>query len=124
MSISEEVKQRAMATHLFEQMRWMPVLALIPLAIIALVLWEHAPSIPVLLWLITMTLAEMLLMVVTRLPIGEREVTPKLSLRLFVVLQLGLAVGWVSVDRKSTRLNSSHVRISYAVFCLKKKTKP
>src|SRR3989442_7087027 len=26
------------------------------------------------------------------------------------------------VDRKSTRLNSSHVRISYAVFCLKKKT--
>src|SRR3989442_10464474 len=27
----------------------------------------------------------------------------------------------VGVDRKSTRLNSSHVRISYAVFCLKKK---
>src|SRR3989442_7773105 len=27
------------------------------------------------------------------------------------------------IDRKSTRLNSSHVRISYAVFCLKKKTK-
>src|SRR5690606_41548092 len=26
-------------------------------------------------------------------------------------------------DRKSTRLNSSHVKISYAVFCLKKKTK-
>src|SRR5436305_11226015 len=26
-------------------------------------------------------------------------------------------------DRKSTRLNSSHVRISYAVFCLKKKNK-
>src|SRR3989442_11969040 len=28
-----------------------------------------------------------------------------------------------SGDRKSTRLNSSHVRISYAVFCLKKKKK-
>src|SRR5690554_7902293 len=28
-----------------------------------------------------------------------------------------------AVDRKSTRLNSSHVRISYAVFCLKKKKK-
>src|SRR5690554_7390824 len=28
-----------------------------------------------------------------------------------------------SSDRKSTRLNSSHVRISYAVFCLKKKNK-
>src|SRR5436305_6168194 len=26
-------------------------------------------------------------------------------------------------DRKSTRLNSSHVRISYAVFCLKKKNR-
>src|SRR5690554_1567305 len=29
----------------------------------------------------------------------------------------------VEEDRKSTRLNSSHVRISYAVFCLKKKKK-
>src|SRR5438045_7710238 len=27
------------------------------------------------------------------------------------------------IDRKSTRLNSSHLGISYAVFCLKKKTK-
>src|SRR5256885_9916051 len=27
-----------------------------------------------------------------------------------------------SIDRKSTRLNSSHLVISYAVFCLKKKT--
>src|SRR5690606_41832448 len=27
-------------------------------------------------------------------------------------------------DRKSTRLNSSHVKISYAVFCLKKKNEP
>src|SRR6266699_5074007 len=30
-------------------------------------------------------------------------------------------IAWPSSDRKSTRLNSSHVRISYAVFCLKKK---
>src|SRR3989442_4389102 len=29
-----------------------------------------------------------------------------------------------STDRKSTRLNSSHVRISYAVFCLQKKNTP
>src|SRR5699024_2494364 len=28
---------------------------------------------------------------------------------------------WLGLDRKSTRLNSSHVSISYAVFCLKKK---
>src|SRR5690606_40316578 len=31
-------------------------------------------------------------------------------------------VGARAQDRKSTRLNSSHVKISYAVFCLKKKT--
>src|SRR5690606_39473285 len=44
---------------------------------------------------------------------------------------LGLLPGWTEadgaigrefgLDRKSTRLNSSHVKISYAVFCLKKK---
>src|SRR5690242_21529610 len=32
-----------------------------------------------------------------------------------------LVPGVVSQDRKSTRLNSSHMSISYAVFCLKKK---
>src|SRR5688572_32037166 len=30
---------------------------------------------------------------------------------------------WIGGDRKSTRLNSSHSQISYAVFCLKKKKK-
>src|SRR3712207_8198399 len=44
----------------------------------------------------------------------------------------GVEVAWIwtalythsrSADRKSTRLNSSHANISYAVFCLKKKTK-
>src|SRR3712207_7613720 len=34
-----------------------------------------------------------------------------------------LARGWLSEDRKSTRLNSSHANISYAVFCLKKKNR-
>src|SRR2546430_10494662 len=33
----------------------------------------------------------------------------------------GLAMGPLAEDRKSTRLNSSHSQISYAVFCLKKK---
>src|SRR2546426_2321763 len=33
-------------------------------------------------------------------------------------------VGVTGTDRKSTRLNSSHLVISYAVFCLKKKTTP
>src|SRR2546427_6744636 len=31
------------------------------------------------------------------------------------------SVRWLARDRKSTRLNSSHSQISYAVFCLKKK---
>src|SRR5207302_6305367 len=34
----------------------------------------------------------------------------------------GRGVPAAAEDRKSTRLNSSHVKISYAVFCLKKKT--
>src|SRR5690349_22846034 len=34
---------------------------------------------------------------------------------------MSAAGGRFSKDRKSTRLNSSHVEISYAVFCLKKK---
>src|SRR5207302_6262571 len=47
----------------------------------------------------------------------------------FVQIGIGLAIGIPAAilvgraDRKSTRLNSSHVKISYAVFCLKKKTK-
>src|SRR5687768_17850785 len=44
--------------------------------------------------------------------------------QLEIVLHRGLCVqpvGWT--DRKSTRLNSSHGYISYAVFCLKKKKK-
>src|SRR5271167_760327 len=32
-----------------------------------------------------------------------------------------MKIGDLALDRKSTRLNSSHVSISYAVFCLKKK---
>src|SRR5690242_21535140 len=39
------------------------------------------------------------------------------------LLQLGSALLEEREDRKSTRLNSSHMSISYAVFCLKKKTR-
>src|SRR5699024_11417598 len=44
------------------------------------------------------------------------------ALGLVVVLLIsGIVEGFVTpADRKSTRLNSSHVSISYAVFCLKK----
>src|SRR5690625_6433159 len=50
-----------------------------------------------------------------------REIFPKMEALIEDVVQ---AVGRTKVpDRKSTRLNSSHVAISYAVFCLKKKKK-
>src|SRR5436305_11643531 len=39
------------------------------------------------------------------------------------LIQIVLLYWVINLDRKSTRLNSSHVRISYAVFCLKKKNK-
>src|SRR5690625_6781355 len=56
-------------------------------------------------------------------------ITGILSVGSFMILQKILAFDLIgedyrrifSVDRKSTRLNSSHVAISYAVFCLKKK---
>src|SRR2546430_4376198 len=39
-----------------------------------------------------------------------------------LVLGLWTTIRWTGqIDRKSTRLNSSHSQISYAVFCLKKK---
>src|SRR5690606_41494560 len=39
---------------------------------------------------------------------------------IWLMLMVSMFAG-VGLDRKSTRLNSSHVKISYAVFCLKKK---
>src|SRR4051794_13800511 len=38
-----------------------------------------------------------------------------------VIEKAGLRISALTADRKSTRLNSSHPSISYAVFCLKKK---
>src|SRR5690606_39558983 len=40
-----------------------------------------------------------------------------------IALRIDLIRSRCTRDRKSTRLNSSHVKISYAVFCLKKKNK-
>src|SRR5690606_41133403 len=55
-------------------------------------------------------------------PVNTNEITPKQAARnthrrIAVLPSVGMPL-----DRKSTRLNSSHVKISYAVFCLKKKT--
>src|SRR2546427_9456668 len=52
------------------------------------------------------------------------DVDRRAFLRLGVAAGAGaLAAGCGWEDRKSTRLNSSHSQISYAVFCLKKKKK-
>src|SRR5207244_12295379 len=50
---------------------------------------------------------------------GETDAEKRRALNSFGELAAELALA----DRKSTRLNSSHQIISYAVFCLKKKTK-
>src|SRR5437868_9120710 len=53
---------------------------------------------------------------------GLRRLVERLEHLLHDANGLGLAATQIGVlDRKSTRLNSSHVSISYAVFCLKKK---
>src|SRR2546427_8308969 len=57
----------------------------------------------------------------------EQQVEEHLLELLRVAVDDGQRVGEVALhheDRKSTRLNSSHSQISYAVFCLKKKTVP
>src|SRR3712207_364895 len=64
----------------------------------------------------------------SRLESGQRRATLELLLPLARAYQVPLddlvdapETGDPRVDRKSTRLNSSHANISYAVFCLKKK---
>src|SRR5688572_31792880 len=53
-----------------------------------------------------------------------RGVVERRRVRLDVVLRRQPVREVAARDRKSTRLNSSHSQISYAVFCLKKKTTP
>src|SRR5258705_1148327 len=54
-----------------------------------------------------------------------RSTFQRLRLSVLVLLTISTVAGSVRGrrDRKSTRLNSSHLGISYAVFCLKKKKK-
>src|SRR3712207_8919959 len=49
-------------------------------------------------------------------------VSPDESIRREALRRTLEAIDFAGEDRKSTRLNSSHANISYAVFCLKKKT--
>src|SRR3712207_9376374 len=56
--------------------------------------------------------------------VPEIALTPVFSRRLRAHFGDSVAIfhSSLTTDRKSTRLNSSHANISYAVFCLKKKT--
>src|SRR3712207_8205514 len=54
---------------------------------------------------------------------GNAQATPKIA-HLGDASPLLTNVDCLAVDRKSTRLNSSHANISYAVFCLKKNVAP
>src|SRR5688500_19130744 len=55
--------------------------------------------------------------------VRKQDIARQVGGELFQVQEFGKAKGefFVGGDRKSTRLNSSHLVISYAVFCLKKK---
>src|SRR5690625_4446096 len=55
-----------------------------------------------------------MLMIAAAINLADKQAALRLMLGIYRAV-------WVQ-DRKSTRLNSSHVAISYAVFCLKKKT--
>src|SRR5262245_63733178 len=59
------------------------------------------------------------------LPIWRSQATvPGVAAGATVQSVIGARPSSTTPDRKSTRLNSSHLGISYAVFCLKKKNKP
>ena len=57
---------------------------------------------------------------ITRIVLSHVEENPQIPASQF---RFTVPVGVDLIDRKSTRLNSSHALISYAVFCLKKKKK-
>src|SRR5690349_22996700 len=59
-----------------------------------------------------------------RLRLGERDLIGADALQALRQVLARQIRRHLQRDRKSTRLNSSHVEISYAVFCLKKKKKP
>src|SRR2546430_6008094 len=56
-------------------------------------------------------------------PSRARKSTRRRAIQLGEVLIVAFQCPAQSEDRKSTRLNSSHSQISYAVFCLKKKSR-
>src|SRR5690349_23882585 len=69
------------------------------------------------------TLFRSLLLGVTHMALKKGVDVKPATGKLGILLPGMGAVATTFIDRKSTRLNSSHVEISYAVFCLKKKSR-
>src|SRR3712207_8152018 len=72
-------------------------------------------------WLSTQLLGRICLNPLTLDLLHRTVIFPPKSVTTQYILSLDLGQRQVLIDRKSTRLNSSHANISYAVFCLKKK---
>src|SRR3712207_8648165 len=84
----------------------------------SLALGLASPLLPFSLLLYPEVPAMLLLLTGLRLALGW---PPLWGWRLGAAALCALAIPLLHTDRKSTRLNSSHANISYAVFCLKKK---
>src|SRR5690554_7538352 len=87
---------------------------------LALAVVPHVPHLS--LWILVLLGAAVAARIVTEL---KGWALPPKWLRILIAFGalFGVLATYRTLDRKSTRLNSSHVRISYAVFCLKKKKK-
>src|SRR3712207_7536518 len=61
--------------------------------------------------------------VLKRKPVNRNSSIITKNMLITMILNAIYITAVIMIDRKSTRLNSSHANISYAVFCLKKKKK-
>src|SRR5690554_7522885 len=118
---SPESKGKAKQLRLFAFLAWIIAIALQVFAIFKLI---HDET---MIWLIVVIVV-ILALAITGSTLWKKAnrldpASEKDKVKFFVQNQLGAIMGVLALDRKSTCLNSSHVRISYAVFCLKKKTK-
>src|SRR3712207_7345222 len=73
--------------------------------------------------IVTLIVVLLILIVLLRSLVAPIYLVGSVILSYLSALGIGVVFFQFILDRKSTRLNSSHANISYAVFCLKKKKK-